>query len=59
MRNYKFKLEGDIGGFVWWGILKLGKTKLDDEIKDENAPRNILTFYLLLGLLIFISVKLF
>ena len=59
MQNYRFKIEGDIGGFIWWIIIKFGKTKLEQEIKDENAPRNILTFYLLVGLIIFITIKLF
>lgn len=59
MRNYKYRVEGDIGGFLWWGIVKFGKTKLEEEIKYENAPRNILIFYSLMMLIGFVIVKCF
>jgi hypothetical protein len=59
MRNYKFKIEGNIGGFLWWGIVKFGKTELEEETKDENASRNIFVFYLLVFLISFITVKYF
>jgi|JI8StandDraft_1071087.scaffolds.fasta_scaffold662697_1 hypothetical protein len=59
MNNIKFRLEAEIGGFIWWRIIKLGKTKLEEETGDDNAPRNIFVFYLLLGLLFFISFKYF
>ena len=57
MRNYKFRVEADIGGFVWWGIVKFGKTKLDEETKVENAPRNIFIFYLLVIFIGFVIVR--
>lgn len=47
----------DLGGFLWWLLIRFTKTKLSDEQTEEKWARNI-AFLLLCVLIIgFISVK--
>ena len=49
----------DIGGFLWWLIVKFCSTDLEDEQLEKNWTRNILTL-VVLGLVIgYISVNFF
>lgn len=49
----------DIGGFLWWLLIKQCKSNLVDERKEEKWARNIF-FLILLGVFIgFISTKFF
>ena len=53
----RFRLEADIGGFLWWLFIKFCKTKLEDEQKEEKWSRNIF-FLIVIGLTIaFVSIK--
>ena len=55
----RFRLESNIGGFLWWLLIKFCKTKLLDEQSEDKWVRNIL-FLIVLGLITtFISIKLF
>lgn len=47
----RYSFEAEIGGFLWWLIIKFCKTKLEDELKEENWARNIL-FLIVIGLII-------
>lgn len=49
----------DLGGFLWWLLIKFCKTKLEDEQAKDKWSRNIF-FVIILGIMIaFISVKFF
>jgi hypothetical protein len=53
----RFRLEAEIGGFLWWLLIKFCKTKLEDEQKEENWSRNIF-FLIIIGLVIaFFTIK--
>lgn len=55
----RFRLESNIGGFLWWLLIKFCKTKLEDEQAQDKWARNIL-FLIVLGLIAtFISIKFF
>jgi hypothetical protein len=55
----RFRLESNIGGLLWWILIKFCKTKLEDEQSDDKWSRNIL-FLIVLGLIVaFISIKFF
>lgn len=55
----RFRLESNIGGFLWWLLIKFCKTKLEDEQAEDKWARNIL-FLIVLGLIAtFISIKFF
>ena len=49
--DMRYSFEAEIGGFLWWLIIKFCKTKLEDELKEENWARNIL-FLIVIGLII-------
>ena len=49
----------DIGGFLWWLIIRFGKTELKREQKEDKWARNLL-FLIVLGFVIaFLSIKIF
>jgi hypothetical protein len=49
----------DLGGFLWWLLIKFCKTKLEDEQTKEKWSRNIF-FLLVIGIgLAFIVIKFF
>ena len=46
----RFEDFSDIGGFLWWLLIKFCKTKLEDEQAEDKWARNIL-FLIVLGLI--------
>ena len=49
----------DIGGFLWWSLVKFGKTDLKKEQSKEKWSRNLI-FLIIVGYVIaFIVLKLF
>src|SRR5690554_2563173 len=46
----------DIGGFLWWLLIKFCKTDLKDEQKENKWSRNILTLLLFGLLFVFITI---
>lgn len=58
MKNSRFELLNEIGGFLFWIFIKFGRTKLDDELKEQNVPRNILVFCISLVILSYTFYKL-
>lgn len=47
----------DIGGFLWWSLIKFGKTDLKKEQSKEKWSRNLI-FLIAIGYLIgFLSIK--
>jgi len=55
----RYEAFTDFGGFLWWLIIKFGKTKLEDEQTKEKWARNLF-FLIILGILIaFLTIKLF
>lgn len=53
----RYKIESDIGGFLWWLIIKFCKTDLKEEQTENKWSRNIF-FLIVIGLVIgFVSVK--
>lgn len=47
----------NLGGFLWWLIVKLTKTNLKDEQSRDNWSRNLFFVILLFLLISFISIK--
>ncbi len=43
----RFQLENDIGGFLWWLLIKFRKTNLKEEQSKEKWSRNI--FFLIVN----------
>jgi len=53
----RYEVFTDIGGFLWWTIIKFCKTDLKKERSKEKWSRNLF-FLIILGYLIaFISIK--
>ena len=49
----------DLGGFLWWLLIKFCKTNLKDEQANDNWSRNIF-FLIVIGLIIsFVYIKFF
>ncbi|MFN3757541.1 MAG: hypothetical protein ACK4RM_11350 [Flavobacterium sp.] len=46
----RFKIESDIGGFLWWVLIRFCKTDLKEEQSRDQWSRNI--FFLMLLVLI-------
>jgi hypothetical protein len=55
----RFQLENDIGGFLWWLLIKFCKTNLKEEQSKEKWSRNIFFLIVIGTTLGFISVKFF
>ena len=54
--RYMFLVK--LGGFLWWFLVKFGKTKLNQEQLEEKKERNI--FFLVIIIIIsFIKIKFF
>jgi len=53
----RFQLLSDIGGFIYWIIIKFCKSDLEIELAKNNWARNILIFLILFVIVMFISVK--
>ncbi len=47
----------EIGGILWWGIIRFCRTRLEEETSDKYKARNVL--FLFIFILFFIRVKLF
>lgn len=55
----EFELFSELGGYLWWLLIKFGKTDLKKEQSQEKKSRNLI-FLIALGYLIaFITIKLF
>lgn len=55
----RYKPESDIGGFLWWVLIKFCKTELKTEQSDDKWSRNLF-FLIVLGIIIgFLAIKLF
>lgn len=52
----RYRLITDLGGFLWWVILRFCKTKLKEEQKQENWARNIL-FLIAIGVALTLSLN--
>ena len=44
MKNSKYDWLNELGGFIFWFLIKFGKTNLKQEQSIEKAPRNIIIF---------------
>ncbi len=55
----RYKLLTDIGGFLWWLVVKFCSTKLEDEQVKEKWSRNIIVFILATYLVGFLIVQFF
>ncbi len=55
----RYRIYSDIGGFLWWLLIKFCKTKLEDEQTSDKWSRNIF-FLIVVGIICtVISVKFF
>lgn len=55
----RYIILSDIGGLLWWFLIRFCKTKLEDEQADGKWARNIF-FLCVVGILIaFIVIKFF
>jgi len=57
MKNTRFEWLNEIGGFLFWLLIKFGKTNLEEEQSIKNVPRNILMFCLSIFLICLINYK--
>ncbi len=55
----RYELLADIGGFLWWLLIKFCSTKLKDEQTKKKWSRNIFVFIVAIYLLAFITIKIF
>jgi len=55
----RFQLESDIGGFLWWLLIKFCKTNLKEEQSKDKWSRNIFFLIVIGTVLGFVSVKFF
>jgi hypothetical protein len=53
----RFRLESDIGGLLWWLLIRFCKTKLEDEQTKDKWSRNIFFLCMMGFLMLFIAVK--
>ena len=49
----------DIGGFIWWVLIKFCRTKLKNEQTKEKWSRNLIVFLITLIFSAFIANKFF
>ena len=55
----RYRALTDFGGFLWWLLIKFGKTELQEEQTKEKWARNII-FLIILGLITaFFTIKIF
>ena len=55
----RYRALTDFGGFLWWLIIRFGKTELEEEQTKEKWARNLF-FLIILGLIIaFLTIKVF
>ena len=47
----------ELGGFLWWIIVKFTRTNLNDQQSKENWSRNIFFLIIIIFAIGFISVK--
>lgn len=57
MSGYRY--QGQIGGFLWWVLIRFCKTKLEDEQRQSKIARNVFFTYVMLIAMMFIAVKFF
>ena len=55
----RYELFTDLGGFLWWVLIKFCKTKLEEEQTKEKWARNIIFLIVLLYLVAFLTIKVF
>ena len=55
----RYELLTDLGGFLWWLLIKFCKTNLKEEQSNDKWSRNTFFFFLLGIALGFIAVKFF
>ena len=55
----RYRLLTDFGGFLWWLLIKLGKTSLEVEQTKEKWARNLFFLIVLLLSITIISINLF
>lgn len=55
----RYELLTDIGGFLWWLLVKFCSTKLEEEQTEKKWSRNIAVFIVAVYLLAFITIKVF
>lgn len=55
----RFDLESDIGGLLWWLLVRFCRTDLSTEQEKGNKTRNVVIFYALVISITFLSVKIF
>lgn len=53
----RYELLTDIGGFIWWLLIKFCSTKLEEEQTKENWSRNIIVFVVAGYLIAFVMIK--
>jgi hypothetical protein len=51
--RYMFLVK--LGGFLWWVLIRFGKTKLSEEQLEEKKERNI--FFLFITIFVFSIIK--
>ena len=55
----RYELLADIGGFLWWLLIKFCSTKLKDEQTKKKWSRNIFVFIVAIYLLLLSQLKYF
>ena len=55
----RYIFVSDIGGFLWWVLIKFCKTNLADEQTEDKWSRNIFFVLILFMLTMFIATKFF
>lgn len=48
----------NFGGTLWWALIRFGRTKLDDEHRNEKSARNFIFLLFICYLIAFITIKL-
>jgi hypothetical protein len=57
MSGYRY--QGQIGGFLWWLLIRFCKTKLEDEQTHDKMARNVFFIVMIVFVMMFIAVKFF
>jgi hypothetical protein len=55
----RYIIISDIGGFLWWILIKFCKTNLEDEQAKDKWSRNIFFLTVIGFVMMFIAVKFF
>jgi hypothetical protein len=53
----RYELLTDIGGFIWWLLIRFCSTKLEEEQTKEKWSRNMFVFIVTAYLIGFVTVK--